>query len=107
MNAWDIYTFDPGYGDHPAVIISESHRVANKPLVEILLCSSQRSSRAAKSNEVLLDTADGLTWETLCKCDLIFAVDKHDLHTPRGTVTPDRRKQIVRTLIASHGWNTI
>ncbi len=107
MNAWDIYTFDPGYGDHPAVIISESARVTCKPHVEILLCSSQRASRAAKPNEVLLDAADGLSWETLCKCDLIFAVDKNDLHTPRGSVTPERRKQIVRTVIASHGWNRL
>ncbi|HTL56972.1 MAG TPA: type II toxin-antitoxin system PemK/MazF family toxin [Candidatus Limnocylindrales bacterium] len=107
MNAWDIYTFDPGYGDHPAVIISEPNRVANKPLIEILLCSSQRPNRAAKPNEVLLDTADGLSWETLCKCDLILAVDKSDLHTERGSVTPERRKQIVRTMIAAHGWNRL
>lgn len=107
MNAWDIYTFDPGYGDHPAIIISASARVANKPHVEILLCSSQRANRAAKPSEVLLDIADGLNWETLCKCDLILAVDKNDLHTPRGSVTAERRQQIVRAIIASHGWNTL
>ena len=107
MKAWDVYTFNPGYGNHPAVIISESGRVANKPHVEILLCSSQRANRLAMANEVLLDTADGLSWETLCKCDLILAVDKNDLHTRRGSITPERRKQIVRTIIASHGWNTL
>ena len=107
MNAWDIYTFDPGYGDHPVVIISESHRVANKPLVEILLCSSQRATRAAKSSEVLLDSADGLSWETLCKCDLIMAVEKNDLHTRRGNVTPERRLHIVRTIVSTHGWNAL
>ena len=56
---------------------------------------------------MLLDTADGMAWETLCKCDLILAVDRNDLHTKRGTVTPERRKQIVRTIIASHGWNLL
>jgi mRNA-degrading endonuclease toxin of MazEF toxin-antitoxin module len=107
VNAWDIYTFDPGDGNHLAVIISESARVANKPNVEILLCSSQRANRAAKANEVLLDPSDGLNWETLCKCDLILAVDKSDLHSKRGTVTLERRKQIVRSIISSHGWNAL
>ncbi len=107
MNAWDIYTFDPGYGDHPAVIVSGPARVANKPVVEILLCSSQRANRPARPTEVLLDSADGLNWETLCKCDLILAVDKTDLHTQRGRVTSERRMQIVRSLIAAHGWNAV
>jgi mRNA-degrading endonuclease toxin of MazEF toxin-antitoxin module len=107
VNAWDIYTYDPGFGDHPAVIISHPERAANKPTVEILLCSSQRAGRSAKANEVLLDSADGLTWETLCKCDLILAVDKGELHHPRGSVSQERRKQIVQTIIRSHGWTAL
>jgi len=105
VNAWEIWTFDPGHGDHPAVIISEQQRVARKPLVELLLCSSQRAGRAPNPGEVLLDSADGLNWETLCRCDLIYAVEKTLLHTRRGVVVPERRSQIVRTIIASHGWN--
>lgn len=107
MNAWEIWTFDPGYGDHPAVIVSAPHRVANKPLVEILLCSSQRAGRTPHAGEVLLDAADGLSWETLCKCDLIYSVDRDSLHTRRGTVTIERRRQIVRTILASHGWSSV
>lgn len=107
MNAWEIWTFDPGYGDHPAVVISAPDRVAGKPLVEIILCSSQRASRAPNSGEVLLDSADGLNWETLCKCDLIYAVDKDLLHTRRGRVTTERRRAIVRVIVASHGWSSI
>ncbi|MBE7503900.1 MAG: type II toxin-antitoxin system PemK/MazF family toxin [Verrucomicrobiales bacterium] len=107
MNAWEIWTFDPGYGDHPAVIVSAPNRVANKPLVEILLCSSQRAGRAPNAGEVLLDAADGLSWETLCKGDLIYSVDRDLLHTRRGTVTPERRRQIVRSILASHGWSSV
>jgi mRNA-degrading endonuclease toxin of MazEF toxin-antitoxin module len=105
--AWEIWTFDPGYGDHPVVIVSAPNRVANKPLVEILLCSSRRASRAPNAGEVLLDAADGLNWETLCKCDLIYSVDRDLLHTRRGTVTRERRRQIVRAIVASHGWSSV
>lgn len=107
MNAWEIWTFDPGYGEHPAVIISAPERAARKPVVEVLLCSSQRAARPPNAGEVLLDSADGLNWETMCKCDLIYAVDKDALHTHRGLVTTERRREIVRVLIASHGWNRI
>jgi mRNA-degrading endonuclease toxin of MazEF toxin-antitoxin module len=107
VNAWEIWTFDPGYGDHPAVIVSAQDRAARKPLVEILLCASQRASRAPGAGEVLLDSSDGLNWETLCKCDLIYAVDKELLHTRRGLVTVERRRQIVRVMVASHGWSGI
>ena len=107
MNAWEIWTFDPGYGDHPAVIVSAQARAERKPLVEILLCSSQRAARAPNAGEVLLDSADGLNWETLCKCDLIYAVERDLLHTPRGLVTTERRRNIVRVMVASHGWSRI
>jgi len=107
MNAWEIWTFDPGYGDHPAVVVSAQDRAARRPLVEIILCASQRTSRAPNAGEVLLDSADGLNWETLCKCDLIYAVDKDLLHTQRGLVTSERRREIVRSIVASHGWRTI
>jgi len=53
---------------------------------------------------VLLDSADGLDWETICKCDLVYSVEKALLHTQCGLVTNERRKQIVRAIIASHCW---
>src|SRR5262249_51902831 len=104
MRQWDIYTHDPGYGAHPAVIVSHPQRAANKPLVEVLLCSSQRANRPPKMSEVLLDSADGLNWDTICNCDLIFSVNKADLRQLRGQVTLERRKQIIRTIILSHNW---
>ena len=107
MTAWEIWTFDPGYGEHPAVIVSAPDRAGHKPLIEVLLCSSQRASRAPNAGEVLLDSADGLDWQTLCKCDLIHTVEKEALHTFRGLVTTERRRQIVRVIIASHAWNRL
>jgi hypothetical protein len=75
--------------------------------VEIILCATQRASRAPNAGEIVLDSADGLNWETLCKCDLIYAVDRDLLHTRRGLVTAERRREIVRVIVGCHGWNSI
>ena len=107
MNAWDVWDCDLGHGPHPVVIVSHPFRVANKLTVEILDCSSQRAARGPDKNEVLLDTADGMNWPTLCKCDCIYAVEKSELKNHRGQVTIERRRAIVRTIIDSHAWNKI
>jgi hypothetical protein len=75
MKPWDIYTWTfPGAESHPAVILGTESRLANKPKVNVLFCSSRRSTRTPEVFEMILDHSDGLDWETLCKCDLIFAV---------------------------------
>src|SRR6266404_2417695 len=77
-----------------------------RPLVGILY-STQRASRAPNAGEVVLDLADGLNWESLCKCDLIYSIDRDLLHTRRGLVTTERRPEIVRVIVGCHGWNSI
>jgi mRNA-degrading endonuclease toxin of MazEF toxin-antitoxin module len=108
MKPWEIYTWTfPEAGTHPAVIVSSAARVAHKPVVNVLLCSSQRASRPAQSHEVPLDSADGLEWETLCKCDLLHAAAVKDLWPQRGRVLLERQRQIVGCIIASLGWNLL
>ena len=106
MKAWDIYSFQPQNWPqpHPAVIVSHSERVANKPEVTILMCSSKPAARPAKPNEVILDASDGLHWPTLCKCDLLYTVPKSELKNHSGAVTPERRKQITTAINRSNGW---
>ena len=106
MKAWDIYSYQPqGWPQpHPCVIVSHPERVANKPEVNILMCASQQATRAAKPNEVILDQADGLNWSTLCKCDLLHAVDKAELKNHRGHVTDLRRRQIIATINRANDW---
>ena len=106
MNSWDIHSADLGWGLHPVVVISHPQRAAHKEFVEILDCSSQRAARPPRANEVLLDEEDGLNWETLCKCDCIFAVERSEIKGKRGTVAHERRLHFVQTIIASHGWQT-
>ncbi len=68
------------------------------------MCASQQSTRSPEPHEVLLDTADGLTWPTLCKCDLLYAVKKSALANFRGVVTAERKRQIIATINRANGW---
>lgn len=106
MKAWDIFSYHPaGWPEpHPCVIVSNPDRVANKPEVNVLMCSSQSAKREAKPNEVILDQADGLDWPTICKCDLLLDVEKSALKQKRGHVTDSRRRQIINTMIRANDW---
>ena len=106
MKAWEIYSYQhPDWpAPHPAVIVSHPERVALKPEVTILLCSSKQTTRSAKPHEVILDSSDGLDWPTVCKCDLLYTLPKSALIGLRGTVTAERRRQIVATINRAMGW---
>ena len=107
MNAWEVYDADLGWGSHPVVIVSHPARANRKEIVEVVDCAAQRANRPALAHEVVLDEADGMDWPTFCKCDCIYAVPRGELKRHRGAVTPERRRQIVRTLISVHGWNAL
>jgi mRNA-degrading endonuclease toxin of MazEF toxin-antitoxin module len=106
VNAWDIYSYQPaGWpAPHPAVIVSHPLRVANKPEVTVLMCSSKEATRDPLPTEVILDAADGLQWPTLCKCDLLHTLKKSQLANYRGTVSSERKKQIIATINRANGW---
>jgi hypothetical protein len=88
MKAWDIFSWQPpGWPEpHPAVIISHPGRVAHKPEVSLLVCTSKPATRI------------------LCRCDLFFMARKADLKNQRGAVSPEYRRQIIATIIRSNGW---
>ena len=106
MRQFDIFYWQPrGWPEaHPCVVVSHSDRANRKNPVEVLMCSTKRATRTAESHEMILDQADGLDWPTVCKCDLIHAVDRKELGNYKGQVTPERQGPLVRTLIAAHGW---
>jgi mRNA-degrading endonuclease toxin of MazEF toxin-antitoxin module len=108
MKQWDIWTcnFDEA-GPHPAVIVSHPDRAERAPLVNVLICTSQRASRPARENEILLNGADGLDWETLVKCDLMYLVEKTELFKKRGEVAPLRRRAIVQRINAAFGFSLV
>ncbi|HZR19562.1 MAG TPA: type II toxin-antitoxin system PemK/MazF family toxin [Verrucomicrobiae bacterium] len=105
MKPWEIWSWNfPEAGEHPAVLLGTEERIRLKPRVNVLLCSSQRASRQPEIHEVLLDEADGLNGETLCKCDVVYAVAKTELRSRRGTVKPERRRAIAERVIRALGF---
>jgi len=97
---WDIWALDfPGRGEHPAVLVSHPDRCARASIVNVLYCTSQRQSRKPYENEVVLNSADGLDWETFCVCDHMYSVETAQLKRKRGRVTTERRRTIRRKLM--------
>ena len=108
LKQWDIFTFDfDPEGAHPVVLISSNARVRLKDRVNVLICSSQRANRPPMATEVVLDTADGLDWPTLCKCDLSYLVPKARLYQRRGAVSHTRRRAIFNTVLQSFELNPL
>ena len=87
------YNF-PTKGEHPCVLISHPDISARGVLVNVLFCTSQRQSRPPKADEVLLDTADGLDWETFVVCSQIWLIESSSLFGYRGRVSLERRNAI-------------
>jgi hypothetical protein len=83
------------------VLVSCQARIDAKPQVVVLQCTTMRpgQERLPKLNETVLDDADGLDWKTLCRCDLLFTVDKASLTKKRGQVVAERRRDIARKII--------
>jgi hypothetical protein len=82
---FEIWEYDfPVKGLHPVVLISPPDRCA-------LTKQLNKQSRQPYPMEVMLDAEDGLSWETLCNCSIMYAVDSSSLKTKRGTVTHPRR----------------
>jgi hypothetical protein len=78
--------------------------VAHKPDLTVILCASRRTTRQPEPNEVILDSNDGLDWPTLCKCELLYTIRKANLGNQRGTVSAERRRQIIATINRVNGW---
>jgi mRNA-degrading endonuclease toxin of MazEF toxin-antitoxin module len=100
---WDIGNFDfpPPVGEHPVVIISNPERAERAKLVNVLYCTTQRQSRPAGPEEVLLDSADGMDWEAYCRCDHIFGIERDKLK-PRSKpskVSEQRRREIAARIV--------
>jgi hypothetical protein len=104
ISAWEIWTYDfPTEGTHPCVIFSNAARLANPAFdrVNVLLCRTLRGplQRELRAAEVLLDRADGLDWETLCRVDSLHFVPKAGLRERRGAVCKERRRLISQRML--------
>ena len=104
MAPWEIWTCDfPVEGSHPCVIFSNAARIAHSDFdrVNVLLCRTLRGSlqRELRPTEAILNRADGLDWETLCRIDAMHFVLKSGLRQRRGIVCAERRRLICQRMM--------
>jgi mRNA-degrading endonuclease toxin of MazEF toxin-antitoxin module len=101
VSPWEVYDYPFPWGSHPAVVVSNRVRCERKPEVVVLACRSLRPGpdRAALEHEVILNGADGLDGQTLCRCDLLFTVPKAELRNRRGVVSTERQRLIARRIV--------
>ncbi|HEY5041917.1 MAG TPA: hypothetical protein VIK53_07925 [Verrucomicrobiae bacterium] len=104
MSPWEIWTYDfPAEGTHPYVIFSNASRLSHPAFdrINVLLCRTLRGpvQRELNAAEILLDRADGLDRETLCRVDAVHFVLKSGLRERRGIVCQERRRQICQRML--------
>ena len=103
MKQWDIFLFPyPTAEDPHPVVVASNDGICSNPAVKFinaLPCQSVRpATRPKKSNEVYLNTADGLDARTLVKCDFLLVFDKTQAIEKRGEVCPQRITEIRKRL---------
>lgn len=92
---FDVWRFNfPEKGEHPVVLISHPDICARAAVVNVLYCTSQRQSRKPHPHEVMLNSADGLDWETFCDCATMYAVRSDQLLHRAGRVSLEGRRAI-------------
>lgn len=104
MKQWEIRLFQFSQeGLHPAVIISNDERCSHTGTTHVnaLFCSTLRAARPAKVNEVILNGSDGLDWQSVVKCDLMYLLPKSGFSELKGTVSRKRRRAISRRIVDS------
>ena len=76
-------------------------RVRLKPQIVVQSCRTLQPGhkREPEANEAILNSEDGLDWETLCRCDLLWTVEKSALRKRRGVVCKERRRDIARKVV--------
>jgi mRNA-degrading endonuclease toxin of MazEF toxin-antitoxin module len=104
---WDIVKvrINPEDRDeHPAVIISPEELCVDQRITKlnVLYCTTRRPSQAVRAREVVLNGADGLDNATLVDCVYFYGVDRRKITQTVGRVTPERRRQIGRTIVAGY-----
>ena len=104
MAPWEIWIYDfPIEGSHPCVRFSNAARLAHPGFdrVNVLRCRTLRGplQREPKPAEIILDRADDLEWETLCRVAALHFVPKSELRERRSRVCKERQRLICQRML--------
>ena len=101
LRPWEIWKARPCgvQQDHWFVILAGPERLQSAAHLQIngLACFTLRGSM--RSTDVRLNATDGFQATTVCQCDLIYLLEKSQLHSNLGTVSYERQQAIKRKLI--------
>src|SRR5437763_1464752 len=92
---WEVWKARPqGFEkDHWFVIVSGQERLdSNRTYVNALACFTLRGDPG--KTDVRLNGADGFDAPTVCQCDLMYFLEKRELHSGLGSVSWERQQQI-------------
>ena len=96
MKQWEIWKAKPvGFQrDHWFVLISSPERIASPRHHQVngLVCFTLRGEPL--KTDVRLNAADGFSSPTTCQCDLIYLLDKPQLHSKPGKSVTNASKQL-------------
>ena len=102
MKQWDTVQWTFPHGSHPAIILSRNAVCNLRQGINLLACSSHRATRLPYDNEIILDEADGMDWQTLCKLETIWLAPATQLR-PRGELSVIRRRHLAGQIIRLYG----
>ncbi len=93
---WEVWKTKPAgfQRDHWFVLISGEERLDASQYHQVngLVCYTLRGEPL--STDVRLNSADGFQAPTVCQCDLVFLLDKRQLHPSLGMISWERQQAI-------------
>ena|ERR1700749_3702900 len=90
---------------HPAIILSGPDILSDDKQLRFNALMGTKRPPAAKilPHQVMLDQADGLEFNTLVNCALVYVVRKNSILRTAGVVSHMRRAEIAKRVRASLG----
>lgn len=108
LSRWDVVFVPADDKDtvgHPAVVLSPPDILADprQNRINVLVGTKKQPAEAVKSHQVVLNGADGLEFQTLINCSLVYQVKKARVLRMAGSVAHARRGAIAVRLRAALG----
>lgn len=103
IEQWDIVRFRITASDrdsHPGVVVSAPEWCADdrKLRLNVLACSKRQPAEGARTHQVILNSADGLDFASVCGCEFFHVVLRDRVTDKIGRVSPARRRAIGRKI---------
>jgi mRNA-degrading endonuclease toxin of MazEF toxin-antitoxin module len=104
LRQWEIVRVRVNASDrdeHPCVLVSPDEACADsRRLLNVLYGTTKRPARDVRPHEVILNGPDGLDHATVFSCAHLYTIDRAKISGRIGEVSPVRRRQLGRAIVA-------